>query len=261
VRAKTPDLKRRFTIRNEHRCTPTCFDYLWPSDVEHFCDWLLDRNNIAKRVPNQTGHQRAPMQGRHTSIQGKTKRIRGSDLSERIYVAFEMLRMSPEYVNAHADGKGGKTFVIERTIESRLGHRPRDCGRSRPKQGSTPKFQPFEKTGTIYSVWRKFRERHPWKKQCPDPIVALHLQRYIQFCWLAERQKKWLTNNPNEATTLYEILGEEYTNKFVLGHRDVPPSAKPSSRLYKTYYELSQTSPNSPRWKRLVDRLTKQRLT
>jgi hypothetical protein len=114
------------------------------------------------------------MKGRHISIQGSSGRMRGSDQVERIYVAFEVLRMSPRYLAKQMQGKGGSTVVIEGLIQTRLGEAGHSR-RGRRHAGSSPKFMPHEKTGTIYSLWRSFKKRHPWPEQRPDPIVERHL--------------------------------------------------------------------------------------
>ncbi len=112
-----PDIKRAETVL--HTCTAKCFGYLWPRDVEDFCDWLLCPKNIAWRAPSPTHHQREPMKGLHISRALTDGLMRGWDRTQRIYVAYEVLRMSPDVVAKHAEGKGGATFTIERLIEPR----------------------------------------------------------------------------------------------------------------------------------------------
>ena len=177
---KYPDIKRPSQSEPLHTCTQKCFGRLWPKNVEDFLDFHLEPGNIAVRTPSPTRHQRAPMKGRHISRQGLIKHLRGSDFVERVYVAFEVLRMSPRFLAKRIEGKGGRTFTIEGIVEVRLGGRPRHNRRGRPLKEGAPKFTPSEKTGTIYSLWRSFKARHPWPGHCPDPIVAHHLSFYCK---------------------------------------------------------------------------------
>jgi hypothetical protein len=161
-----------------HGCGPKCFGKFWPRNLDDFLNWELDPQEVASRLPGKGKHQGAPIAGRHVAYLGKHKDMRGSDLVTRIYCAFEVLRMSPGYTGKRKDSKGGRTAVIERLIEERLGQRLGHSRRGHPRKGRDPKFESFEKTGTVYSLWRSFRGRHPLRDQCPDPIVAGHLDRY-----------------------------------------------------------------------------------
>ena len=161
-----------------HRCERKCFGKFWPTDVSAFLKWELSPTEIASRPPGKGKHQRGLIAGRHVAYPGKHKNMRGSDFVERVYCAFEVLRMSPRFIGKRKDGKGGRTGVIESLIANELGARVGHSRRGRPRKGQGTKFAPFEKTGTIYSLWYSFRIRHGWPDQCPDPIVAHHLDRY-----------------------------------------------------------------------------------
>jgi hypothetical protein len=164
-------------IVSEHVCRPKCFGKFWPKNLDDFLDWELNEKNIASRPPGKGKHQSAPIAGGHVVYVGKHKDKRGSDRVERVYCAFEVLRMSPRFVAMHTSGKGGTIHAIERLVAGHLGKRLRQGKRGRPRAGPV-KFTSFEKTGTIYSLWRNFRARRSWLGQCPDPIVARHLNRY-----------------------------------------------------------------------------------
>jgi hypothetical protein len=194
-RGKVSDIKRGTSTRTElfifsaqpasvpnvsrdHICRSECYGKFWPKNPAEFLDWELDEDNVASRPPGKGKHQSAPIAGRHVAYVGMHKDKRGSDLVERIYCAFEVLRSSPRFVAQHTSGKGGRTYAIERLIAARLGKKLGQSRRGRRRAEAHLKFMPFEKTGTVYSLWRSFRARHPHSARCPDPVVARHLNLF-----------------------------------------------------------------------------------
>lgn len=214
-----------------HRCERKCFGKFWPKDVSAFLKWELSPTEVASRPPGKSKHQSAPIAGRHVGYFGKHKDMRRSDLVERVYCAFEVLRMSPCFVDRHADGKGGRTAVIEMLIGERLGARLGHSRRGRPRKGQAPKFESFEKTGTIYGLWHRFRERHPWPEHCPDPIVARHLDRYWRVrnydaAMKRARRQGGLSEAAEQAIARKIMEGSDGRGRltFSLGPQEGPPN-------------------------------------
>lgn len=215
-----------------HICRPKCFGKLWPKSLDGFLDWELDEKNFASRPPGKGKHQSAPIAGRHVAYLGKHKDKRGSDLVERVYCAFEVLRLSPRFVAQHPSGKGGQTYTIERLIAARLNNRLGQSKRGRRRVGADLKFLPFEKTGTVYSLWRSFRARHPWSAHCPDPVVARHLNLYWRVrnfdAAIGHARRHGDVSEASERAIARRIMEGSFTGTLKRirqsCHSDVPPT-------------------------------------
>jgi|GEM_PF-5084654 len=72
---------------------------LTSKDVLDFVVWTL--SNVARRSPSKTKHQNRPFRSEHFLMQPQPGYLRGSDLSERLFVCVKALELSG-YTNKHA---------------------------------------------------------------------------------------------------------------------------------------------------------------
>lgn len=156
----------------------------------------------ARRVSVRGRRQKLPMKGRDISYGLRVERRRGSDRSERIYVAIMALQNSG-LTNYQA------CCEVANCWESKLGT---SC-RGRPK--TTTREREFaDKVETIRSSYNRFKERHPWREQLPqhDPVYGRWYWMFRQFQhWavdkiLASLESEW--SGEQMAHELLEKRGE-----------------------------------------------------
>ena len=134
---------------------------LTPEESYRFVDWVLDPANVATRARLSGVRLRPrPMSGRFMSRQGQIRHLRGSDWSERVYVAIEALERFADLTNDAA------CQIVTEKLDWRLGRSRR--GRPRRK-GAAASF--IDKVQTVRSLANKYR--HPWKERKPDPVLQL----------------------------------------------------------------------------------------
>lgn len=172
-------------------------------DADLFVKWMLDPGNVAKRPSPHHGHQEFPMQGRHVSLGPMVKHLRGSDLSERVYVCVEVLERKG-FTNKEACLKVAEALEWKwKSARTRRG-RPRG-------QKTAPDF--YDKAQIVRSLANKYR--HTWKGNTPDPVVCNYISAFLHFQdWAAYTRE--IAKTPAVKAAYEEILGLDYVARFVL---------------------------------------------
>ena len=123
--------------------------------------WIL--SDVATRPVSKSKHQQLPLRGRHICRATPPGYCRGSDLKERIYVAFRVLERSGR-------GKQDAYCTVADLAASHLGK----SRRGRPTRGERDLFS---KMKTVASLVRRFRQE--------TPAAENHVNFQIdQFLWL-----------------------------------------------------------------------------
>jgi hypothetical protein len=128
-------------------------------EAVEFVSWVT--SDLAQRTGKRGHRQEQAMTGTYVSRQGKIEHLRGSDLSERIYVSVSSLQLAGE--NNH---EACRRVAAE--FESRLGK----SRRGRPR-GSRRKPDFLDLVGSVRSRFNSFKRRHPWGKKLPDHDLVL----------------------------------------------------------------------------------------
>lgn len=131
----------------------------------------------ARRAPVRARRQRLPLRGRHISYGVKPLKLRGSDRTERVYVAVTALQRA---------GLGNYQACCEvaAALEFKLG----ESRRGRPRGSLRPR-EFADKVETVRSIYNSFKLRHPWKEKLPecDLVYELWYGRFRFFLqWVAD---------------------------------------------------------------------------
>ena len=172
-------------------------------DVDLFVNWVLDPGNVATRSSSPDGHQELPMQGRHVSRGPQVMHLRGSDLSERVYVCVKVLEQKG-FTNQAACNEVAK--VLDWKWKSGK------TKRGRPRLGKIdPSF--WDKIQIVRSLANKYR--HLWKDRKPDSVVCDYVSAFLHFQdWAAYTRE--IAKTPAVKAAYEEILGPDYLARFVL---------------------------------------------
>ena len=136
-----------------------------------FLKWLFDEEEIARRSKDRKSVRRGGLLGSHVSKQG-VRYLRGSDLTERSYVAVGVLELR-DCGNRQACATVAKIPGLEQ-------------GKSlRGRPSLHPKGNAFFRgVETIRSIVNRFAKRqHPWRSLLPHRDLLL--EHYVgRFVWL-----------------------------------------------------------------------------
>ena len=177
---------------------------LTPEESYRFVEWVLDPANVATRagLPGDRLRERL-MSGRFISRQGPIRHLRGSDLSERVYVAVEALERFADLTNDIA------CQVAAEKLEGRLGRSRR--GRP-PRKRAAASF--VDRVQTARSLANKYR--HPWKEQKPDPVLQFWISGF-QFYEDWVREAKTVSEKPEGKLALERVLGKPFMDSLIGG--------------------------------------------
>ncbi len=180
-------------------------------DVDRFLKWLLNPGNVATRPISSDKHQKAPMRGRHVSRAGVLKFIRGSDLSERVYVGVRVLEL-----------KGFQNKVACLKVAEALDWKWKlgKSKRGRPSVGKTPNDL-LARAQIIRSLaikYRAFDGSQPYRvsrlEQKPGPLICNYVGSYLFFeDWLETTRP--LLETPEGHAAYEKMLGAGYIDKFL----------------------------------------------
>ena len=177
---------------------------LTPEESYPFVDWVLDPANVAIRATLPGGRFRErPMRGRFISRQGPIRHLRGSDLSERVYVAVEALERFADLTNDAA------CQIVTEKLAWKLGRSRR--GRPRRKWAAASFIDQVQ---TVRSLANKYR--HPWKGQKPDPVLQFWIASFRFYeDWV--REAKAVAERPEGKLALERILGKPFVERLTGG--------------------------------------------
>lgn len=119
---------------------------LSPADAVDCAKWIL--SDIARRPRSKSKHQQQPLRGEHICKQPSPGYFRGSDLTERIYVAVRVLERS-------GHGKKEAYCQVAALAGDLLGKSRRGKPRTRGERDV------FSKMKTVASLVRRFHKVHP----------------------------------------------------------------------------------------------------
>ncbi len=179
-------------------------------DAHRFVKWLLDPGNIATRPTSSDKHQKLPMRGRHVS-RGAFKNLRGSDLSERVYVAVRVFELK---------GFTNKAACIEVAEALDWKWKLPKSKRGRPSVGKAPDDL-LAKAQRVRSLLHKYRSpdgspryRLSRREMKPDPLILQHVGSFLFFeDWLELTRPQLET--PEGHAGYERVLGAGYIDKFL----------------------------------------------
>ena len=154
-------------------------------DVDRFLKWLLDPGNIATRPKSSDKHQKVPMRGRHVSRGGVLKHLRGSDLTERVYVGVRVLELK---------GCTNKVACLQVAEALDWKWKLAKSKRGRPPVGRTPNdfLAQAQIVRSLANRYRPFDGSRPHllsrREPKPDYLICNYVGYYLQFeDWLELR--------------------------------------------------------------------------
>ena len=177
---------------------------LTPEESHRFVEWVLDSANVATRTRLPGGRLRErPMSGRFISRQGPIRHLRGSDLSERVYVSVEALERFVDLTNDIA------CQVVAEKLDWRLGR----SRRGRPRRDwAAASF--IDRVQTVRSLANKYR--HPWREQKPDPVLQFWIASFRLYeDWV--REAKTVAEKPEGKLALERVLGKPFVERLTEG--------------------------------------------
>ncbi len=190
-------------------------------DVGRFLKWLFDPGNIATRPKAPDKHQKLPMRGRHVSRGGLLKHLRGSDLSERVYVGVRVLELK---------GYTNKVACLEVAKALDWKWRLAKSKRGRPSAGKTPNdsLAQAQIVRSLANRYRAFDGSHPYlvsrRELKPDFLVCNYVGSYLHFeDWLEITRPRLET--PEGHAGYDKLLGAGYIDMFLPPRQHAAPRA------------------------------------